>query len=113
MLFRWDATSPANQASPEQMQARMKSWQDWMGSIAAQGKMGSPGNRLSPDVKVVKASKVVTNGPYVEMKETLGGYILVKANDINDACELAKGCPVLAGGGNVEVRPIIPMDESH
>lgn len=109
-VFRRDEVSKEAQPSPEQMQAMMKPWQDWMGSIAAQNKLASPGNRLGSEGKVVKPNKVVTNGPYVEMKESVGGYILVKANDIDEAAEFAKGCPILTVGGNVEVRPVIAMD---
>jgi hypothetical protein len=98
------------QLSPEQMQQSTKPWQDWMGSIAAQNKLVSRGNRLDSAGNVVKANNVVTNGPYVETKEAIGGYTIVKARDINEASELAKGCPILAQGGSVEVRPIVMMD---
>jgi hypothetical protein len=53
---------------------------------------------------------MITNGPYVETKETVGGYTIIKANDLKEATELAKGCPIVTVGGSVEVRPIIMMD---
>ncbi len=96
--------------SPEQLQAMMKPWQDWIGSIAAQNKLVSSGNRLAAEGKVVKADGVITDGPYVEIKEAIGGYIIVKANSLEEAAEISKGCPILAVGGNVEVRSIVPMD---
>ncbi len=109
MIFRNDNKSdPA--ASPEQMQAIMKSWMDWMGSMAAQDKLSSPGNRLGNDGKTVKPDNVVTDGPYVEIKESVGGYIIVRANSIDEAAEMAKGCPILRVGGNVEVRNVIEMN---
>ena len=80
-----------------------------MGSIAAQNKLASPGNRLGFDAKVLKPNDVITDGPYVEMKEMVSGYIIVKTDTIEEAAELAKGCPVLKVGGSVEVRSIIPM----
>ena len=95
--------------SPEQIQAMMKPWQDWMGSIAAQNKLVTAGNRLEPAGKVVK-SAVVTDGPYVELKETVGGYTIIKANSLEEASEISKGCPILHVGGSVEVRAIIPME---
>jgi hypothetical protein len=52
---------------------------------------------------------LVTNGPYVEIKEAIGGYIVVRAESLEEAAEFAKDCPILALGGNVEVRTIIPM----
>ena len=109
-IFRTDATSPQPQLSPDQMQAMMKPWQDWMGSIAAQNKLVSAGNRLDSDGRVVKPNNFITNGPYVEIKEAIGGYIIVRALSIDDATELSKNCPIFMVGGNVEIRSIIPMD---
>ena len=96
--------------SPEQIQAMMKPWQDWMGGLAAQNKLVSPGNRLGSDGRVVKANDLITNGPYVETKEAIGGYIIIRAGSLDEAAQLSKGCPIFQMGGNVEVRTIIPMD---
>ena len=109
-IFRRDITANEEQPSPEQLQGMMKLWQDWMGSIAAQNKLSSSGNRLGTKGKVVKPGSIVTDGPYVEIKEAIGGFIIVKADSIDEAAELAKGCPILGIGGNVEVRDIIEMD---
>ncbi len=98
------------QLSPEQIQAMMKPWQDWMGSLAAQNKLVNSGNRLANEGKVLKADNFITDGPYVEIKELIGGYIIIRANDLEEATELSKGCPILHAGGNVEIRKIIPMD---
>jgi hypothetical protein len=110
LVFRRAAVSNEPAPSPEQLQAMMKPWQDWIGSIAAQNKLVSSGNRLAAEGKVVKADGVITDGPYVEIKEAIGGYIIVKANSLEEAAEISKGCPILAVGGNVEVRSIVPMD---
>jgi hypothetical protein len=50
------------------------------------------------------------DGPYVEIKEALGGYIIVKANGFDEAVEIAKGCPIVNGGASVEVRKVAAMD---
>jgi len=104
-------------ASPEQMEIWMKQTMDWIGGIAAQNKFVS-GTGLPFDgarvVKTTNAKKVVTNGPFGEIKETIGGFITVKADSIDEAVEFAKGCPVLQGEGNtVEVRRIIKGDGVH
>lgn len=101
-------------ASPEQMQIWMKQTMDWIGGIAAQNKF-SGGNGLPfDDAKVVWPNNVVTNGPFGEIKETIGGYIIVKANSVEEAVEFAKGSPVLQGEGNsVEVRKIARADGIH
>jgi len=110
LVFRRDHIANEEQLSPEQMQAMMKPWQDWMGGLAAQNKLVSSGNRLAGDGKVVKPNNVVTNGPYVEIKEAIGGYIIIRANSLDEAAELSTGCPILQIGGNVEVRTVVPMD---
>lgn len=112
LVFRRDFVSQDAQPSPEQLQAMMKPWQDWMGSLGAQNKLSNAGNRLASEGRVVKPSNVVTNGPYVEIKEAVGGYIIVKAKTIDEAAELAKGCPVITIGGSVEVRPVVAMDDN-
>ena len=53
-----------------------------------------------------KKGAVVTDGPFVEGKEEVGGYLIVAAKDLNEAVELAKSCPILENNGTVEVRPI-------
>jgi len=110
LVFRRDASGTEQPMSPEQMQAMMKPWQDWMGSLAAQNKLVDQGNRLVPEGSVVKPGNIVTNGPYVEIKEAIGGYTIIRAESHTEAVELAKSCPILSIGGNVEVRTIIPMD---
>jgi hypothetical protein len=110
LIFRNEAVNGSPAPSPEQMQAMMKPWQDWMGSIAAQNKLVNPGNRLDAAGRVVKSNSIITNGPYVEIKEAIGGYIIVRAASIDEAAELSKGCPILTIGGNVEVRPLVAMD---
>lgn len=112
LVFRRDAVTKDAQLSPEQMQSSMKHWQDWMGGIAAQNKMASTGSRLGSAGKVVTANNVVSDGPYAEIKEVIGGYIIVKANSLEEAAELAKDCPILHIGGNVEVRPVVAMEDN-
>jgi hypothetical protein len=109
LIFRRDYKSSGIQPSPEQLQSMMKEWQNWMGGIAAQDKLVNSGNRLSDEGKVVKPGAIVTNGPYVEIKEAIGGYIIIRAASMEEAAEISKGCPVLKIGGNVEVRTIVPM----
>ena len=107
-VYRMEYNKTADR-SPEEMQAVTKRWMDWIGGIAAQNKLADRGNRLDPNGKVVRPGNVITDGPYTEIKETLGGYSLVRANSIDEAIELAKGCPILSFGGNVEVREISVM----
>ncbi len=101
-------------ASPEQIQAWMKQTMDWIGGIAAQNKFVSGTGLPFDDARVVRPKGIVTNGPFGEIKETIGGFIVVKANSVDEAVEFAKGCPVLQGEGNsMEVRKIAKGDDAH
>ncbi len=108
-IFRNDFHPEAGY-SPEQLQDIMKQWQTWMGGMAAKGQLANWGHRLGGDGKTVRPSAVVTNGPFAEIKEMITGIIVVKADTIDEATEIAKGCPILNAGGNVEVRDIVPMN---
>jgi hypothetical protein len=104
LIFRRAFGSPEEQPSPEMLQQSIKQWQDWFGSIAAQDKLVRPLQRWDLEGRVVKKDKDVINGPYAEIKESIGGLILIRAKDYDEAVGIAQGCPILALGGNVEVR---------
>ena len=95
--------------TPEQMQASEKQWADWFGSFAAQGKYVS-GSRPGFEGKTVGPGNLITDGPYAEVKEILMGTTIVKVDSIDEAVEIAKGCPILEIGGTVEVRNLIVME---
>ena len=96
--------------SLEQMQERM----NWLGSIAAQQKLVDKGNTLLPipgSAKTVKPGNVVTDGPYTEIKEFISGYIVIKADSIDEAVEIAKANPIFDQvGGSIEVREVLKRD---
>src|SRR5829696_6207345 len=92
-------------ASPEQMQVWMKQTMDWIGGISAQNKFVSGTGLPFQDARVITSNKLVTNGPFGDIKETIGGFITIRAESIEEAVEFAKGSPVLQGEGNtMEVR---------
>ena len=95
--------------SPEQMQESIKQWQDWIGGIAAQGKFVST-NQLGFQGKTLKPGGIITDGPYAEVKEIVGGNMVVKAADLDEALKMAEGCPIFYMGGHVEVRDIMLMN---
>jgi len=108
-LFRSNPTAYQS-LSPEQMQQTLKKWMDWKDTLEKSGHIKQFGERLDGTGKVVRGkSKTVTDGPYIEVKDFIGGYMLVEAKDIDQAVELAKGCPVLESDGTVEIRPFVSM----
>ena len=108
MIFRHDENNRPK-PSPEEMQAVVKQWQDWIGGIAAQDKFVST-NALGYEGQTVDSKGVVSDGPYAELKEIVGGYIIVKASDLADAVKLSQGCPTLLMGGKVEVRDVMVIN---
>ena len=109
MIFRNEKKPGGEMPSAEQMQVAVKQWQNWIGEIAAKGKYSGT-NRLLPEGKTIKPNKVITDGPYVEAKEVIGGYLIVKANTLDEAVEMAKSCPNLIYGGNVEIRSVMSIE---
>ena len=90
--------------SPEEFQAHMEKWGAYMAEVKAEG------FPLEKEGQVVSGtSAVVSDGPFAEGTEVVGGYLLYPANDLAHATELSKGCPVLEMGGSVEVREVSPM----
>ena len=108
MIFRNDKDRPM--PTPEQMQGAIKQWQDWIGGIASQGKFVAT-NALGFQGKTVHSDGTITDGPYTELKEIVGGYIIVKADNIEDAVKLSEGCPTLTTGGKVEVRDVMVFEQ--
>ncbi|HXT38576.1 MAG TPA: YciI family protein [Candidatus Angelobacter sp.] len=104
-LFRGGADP--KQMSPEQMQQNMNQWFAWIGDLRGKGKFKA-GEPLGDEGKVLSGKKgqTVTDGPFVEGKEEVGGYLIVSAKDMMEAVEMARGCPIYANNGTVEVRPI-------
>lgn len=95
-----------SKATPEEMQAIAKKWQNWIKPISEQGKFVSNGYRLAMEGKVLKPGGVITDGPFAEIKEKLGSYIVIKAESLDEATILAHGCPAIDEGGSVEIRPV-------
>lgn len=94
--------------SPQQLQEAIKPFQDWIGGIAAQNKLVAPPKRWDINGKVIKKNNVVTDGPYAEIKEAVSGTIVIRADNYDEAAEIAKGCPALKWGSVVEVRMALP-----
>jgi len=98
-------------SSPEQGQQVLQKWMAWFKDLGDNGHIVDRGQPLERSGKIVRGtSKTVTDGPFAETKDVVGGFTLIKANDVAHAAELAKGCPILDRGGYVEVRPVMRLD---
>ncbi len=92
--------------SPEEMQKVMQSWMDWIQGGMEAGWLLDGGDALKAEGSVVQSDSTVTDGPFAESKELVGGYSIVQADNMKQACEYAKTTPITAGGGTVEVREL-------
>ena len=97
--------------TPEKARKSMEKWRAWMREMTEKGQLKSVGLPLERTGKVVKGqAKAVFDGPYAESKEVIGGFSIVEAKDAAEAARIASGCPILAGGGTVEVRPVRKLE---
>lgn len=101
-----------SQFSPEDMQKSMDRWTKWIGQGFAEGWLTDAGDALKPEGRVVSATKVVTDGPFMESKEVLGGYSVIQAASFDEAIKHAKSCPNIEEGGNVEIRELAGLAEA-
>jgi hypothetical protein len=93
------------------MQQMMQKWMAWMKQLGEKGHLKDQGQPLERTGRLVKGKdKTVTDGPFAEAKDIVGGYTLIEASDLDQAVELSKGCPIFEVEGAVEVRPVMKMN---
>ena len=98
-------------SSPEKAQQSIKKWRAWFKDLGDKGYLKNPGQPLERVGKVVGGkSKTITDGPYSETKDVVGGFSVVEAKDLDQAAHLASGCPITEIGGSVEVRPVMQLN---
>lgn len=105
------AARQENMGTPERAQKSMERWMAWMRDLESKGHLRDAGQPLEAGGKVVRGpANAITDGPFIEAKDVIGGFSIIEAKDIAQAAELAKGCPGLDGPGSVEIRPVMHMD---
>ncbi|NQX38665.1 Uncharacterized conserved protein [Pedobacter steynii] len=107
MLIRENADY--GEMTAQQMQDDIEKQIKWVEELMAKGNF-KDGNPLNPEGTHVKGN-VITDGPYIESKECISGYYFLLANSLEEATELAKGCPSLALGASVELREVIQVEQ--
>src|SRR5690348_13924248 len=107
VIFRDASPDAYRNMSAERRQLLMRRGNVWYDGLAAAGKV-EHGHPLEPRGRVVSGShgERVTDGPFAESTEGIGGYFLLTVGDLDEATEIARRCPSLAHGMTVEVRPI-------
>src|SRR5271169_6841125 len=108
LIFR--GTDWCKGLSPEEMQQVVGQWMAWFNRLKDEGKV-TAGSPLEPQGKIVsgKNGRLVSDGPFAESKEAIGGYFLLQVESMDEAVAIAKNFPALEYGGAVEVRPVADM----
>lgn len=112
MLLLHEAPSTGAMPPMDVLEAIIAKYHAWAGGLAASGKLVGGEKLKEEGGKHLAASggKVaVTDGPYAEARQVVGGYYTIEAKDYAEAVELAKACPHLEIGGTIEVREVDPM----
>jgi hypothetical protein len=113
LLIYGDETQFAAPSTPEESRAALEPWQQYTQWLSDEGLMKA-GDALQPtatatSIRVENGEPLVTDGPFAETKEQLGGYYLIEAEGLDQALEAAKKCPG-AHGGTIEVHPVQVFD---
>jgi len=97
--------------SQEEKEVHMVLWQKWMGELSQEGQL-IDGLPLAMQGKVVEnKGEIITDGPFAEGAELVGGYLIVSAKNLNEATEISKGCPIFEyKGSTIEIREILSLD---
>jgi hypothetical protein len=96
-------------ASPEELQNNMGKWMSWVESLNKEGRYVS-GEPLLPGGKLVSSASAVTDGPFTEGKEVVGGYFIINAANMDEAVEISKSYPDFEYNGSVQVRQVMQLE---
>jgi len=97
--------------SPAELGAHLGKWRAWVNELTKSGRSEAVGPPLQSHGKSVRgSSRQVTDGPYAEGKDLVTGSLVVLAESLEEATELALGCPIYEFDGSVEIRPLQPRE---
>ncbi len=109
-LFLFRGGLDFTKASPEQLQQALMNWKNWTEELTKQGIYAGGERLVRNEAAVVKGyDKQVADGAYIANNEQVGGYITIKADSLQQAIEISKGCPIFNFDGSVEIREVIKM----
>ena len=107
LLYRSPEAIDDDMTQTEEGRERLARWRRWMDGVKASGHLKDVGLPLKRAGKVVRSRRQVVDGPFMETKEVTVGFSVIEARDFAEAETIASECPILEGGGSVEIRPIL------
>lgn len=108
VLLRNTGADVHQHLTAEERDQLTRRWNDWVDRLVAEGKL-QHGRPLGSEGRVVSGGRGerVTDGPFAETTEVVGGYLFLSAANIEEATEIARECPSLSLGSTIEVRPVV------
>ena len=114
MLLLWGDEGQWAEMSEEETAAEMARWEDYTNQLVAAGAMvsgeGLQASATSKTLRIDDGERIVTDGPFAETKEQLGGFYVIECASIDEALEWAAKLPS-AEHGSTEIRPVIAYEE--
>ncbi len=110
LIFRGGYTHLQNANDSKEAQGYIQSWITWMQGLGHKGILVGGENLYRTGKQVNGKNKVVTDAPFIVAKEMVNGHLFIIAKDINEAVEIAKGCPIFQESGKVEVRQVLKSE---
>jgi hypothetical protein len=110
MLLLHDSGTMPPDLSPEDIQGIIQRYVDWRNRVAANGRKVEGHKLRDGEGRLLRGTlgaPTITDGPYVEAKEVIGGLFVIEARDYNEAVRLASDCPHLEFG-TIEIREVEP-----
>jgi len=105
LLFRMDVTNEEAQPTRKQMEDYMQQWMDWINEIDDNEQLADGGNHFSRQGRVLKPNNEVIETPHIADNNSVAGYIIILADNIDEATQIARKCPILNGQNtSVEIR---------
>ena len=104
LIFRRDYITHDFQPTLQQLDQHFSHWQAWFTQLAKEDRLARQLQRWDINGKLISKDKIVKDGPYMEVRESVGGLVIIRAMDYQEAVDIAMGCPILELGGNVEIR---------
>lgn len=105
LLFRMDITNAEAQPTKKQMETYLQQWMSWINEIADNNQLADGGNHFSPQGRVLKPNNEVIEMPHIADDNSVAGYIIILADNLDEATKIAKKCPILNGQNtSVEIR---------
>ncbi len=105
-LFVYRNPQDDAQPSAEEIQAALEHWGQWIGKYSASGNIVDGGDGLKASGRVIRHGGLISDGPFAESKEVLGGYSVIAARNYEEALQIARECPCLMSEGSIEIREL-------